>query len=229
MPLTTICGTVGALSISAFPATSGFVSKSMISQAAADTHLMVVWILLAAASAGVFLHAGIKFPWFVFFQKDSGLRPADAPLSMTLAMLLFSVLCIGIGVFFGPLYAILPFPVSYVPYTGAHVVEMLQLLLFSGLAFFVMLGMLRRTRTITLDVDWLYRRLAPALVAAATFAIEALNRALAGAREHGIARLRGALASVFGADGALGSVRTTSGMVLWVAVLLAAFLLLYYF
>ena len=34
---------------------------------------------LTAASAGVFLHAGIKFPWFVFFQKDSGLRPKDAP------------------------------------------------------------------------------------------------------------------------------------------------------
>jgi len=229
MPLTTVCGTIGALSISAFPVTSGFVSKSMISQAAADTHLMVVWLLLAVASAGVFLHAGIKFPWFVFFQKDSGLRPADPPISMKLAMLFFSALCIGIGVFFRPLYAILPFPVAYVPYTGAHVVEMLQLLLFSGLAFFVMLGMLRRTRTITLDVDWFYRRLAPTLVAAATFAIEALNRALAGERNEGVARLRGALASVFGADGALGSVRTTSGMVLWVAVLLAAFLLLYYF
>ena len=43
-------------------------------------HLAIVWFLLAAASAGVFLHAGIKFPWFVFFQKDSGLRPADPPL-----------------------------------------------------------------------------------------------------------------------------------------------------
>ena len=31
MPLTTICGIVGALSISSFPLTSGFVSKSMIS------------------------------------------------------------------------------------------------------------------------------------------------------------------------------------------------------
>ena len=31
-----ICGIVGALAISAFPFTSGFISKSMISQAAAD-------------------------------------------------------------------------------------------------------------------------------------------------------------------------------------------------
>ena len=75
MPLTTICGTVGALAISSFPYTSGFISKSMISSSAAGEHLTLVWFLLVAASAGVFLHAGIKFPWFVFFQKDSGLRP----------------------------------------------------------------------------------------------------------------------------------------------------------
>ena len=48
------------------------------------------------------------------------------------------------------------------PYTGAHVVSQLQLLLFSGLAFFVLLPVLKRTLTITLDCDWCYRRLAPA-------------------------------------------------------------------
>ena len=105
MPLTTICGIIGALSISSFPLTSGFVSKSMISEAAANQHLELVWFLLAAASAGVFLHAGIKFPWFVFFQKDSGLRPADPPWNMRLAMVLFSAICIGLGVMPGPLYA----------------------------------------------------------------------------------------------------------------------------
>src|SRR5688572_9459788 len=157
MPFTTACGIIGALAISSFPLTSGFVSKSMISQAAADQHLFAVWMLLAAASAGVFLHAGIKFPWFVFFQKDSGLRPPEPPWNMRLAMALFSALCIGLGVFYEPLYRLLPYAVDYAPYTGWHVVAQLQLLLFSGLAFFVMLGWLRRTLTITLDLDWLYR------------------------------------------------------------------------
>jgi len=92
MPVTTICGIIGALAISAFPLTSGFISKSMISQGAADQHLTYVWLLLTVASAGVFLHAGIKFPWFVFFQKDSGLRPPDPPLNMKLAMIIFSLL-----------------------------------------------------------------------------------------------------------------------------------------
>ncbi len=164
MPLTTICGIVGALAISAFPLTSGFVSKSMISQAAADEVLLAVWFLLAAASAGVFLHAGIKFPWFVFFQKDSGLRPPDPPGNMRAAMVTFAFLCIALGVYPAPLYAILPFPVVYIPYTADHVVTQLQLLLFAGLAFFVLLPLMRRTETISLDVDWFYRRLAPGFV-----------------------------------------------------------------
>lgn len=159
MPLTTVCAAVGALAISSFPLTSGFISKSMVSQAAADGHLFWVWLLMTAASAGVFLHAGIKFPWFVFFQKDSGLRPQEPPASMRWAMVFMAVLCIALGVWPAPLYALLPYTVDYVPYTGSHVVAQLQLLLFSGLAFFILLNFLKRTQTITLDTDWLWRRL----------------------------------------------------------------------
>ena len=99
MPITTICGIIGALAISSFPLTSGFTTKSMIVSGAAYEHLFNVWILLVAASAGVFLHAGIKFPWFVFFQKDSGLRPKEPPKNMLLAMVLLSFLCVLFGIF----------------------------------------------------------------------------------------------------------------------------------
>jgi len=162
MPLTCACGTIGALAISAFPWTSGFVTKSMISQAAAEEHWAGVWLLLTAASAGVFLHAGIKFPWFVFFQKDSGLRPPDPPLNMKLAMGGFAFLCVFLGVAPGTLYAILPYSVDYEPYTAWHVLAMLQLLLFSGLAFFLLLPLMKRTLTISLDLDFLYRRVGAA-------------------------------------------------------------------
>jgi multicomponent Na+:H+ antiporter subunit D len=161
MPVTAICGIIGALAISSFPLTSGFVSKSMITQASIDEHVLWIWLLLQAASAGVFLHAGIKFPWFVFFQKDSGLRPDDPPINMQMAMIFFAVICILLGVFPGLLYFMLPYEVNYVPYTTAHVITQLQLLLFSGLAFFVMLPLMKRTLTISLDFDWLYRRLGP--------------------------------------------------------------------
>ena len=55
------------------------------------------------------------------------------------------------------LYPLLPYPVDYVPYTAAHVVTQLQLLMFAGLAFFVMLSQMERMLTITLDFDWFYR------------------------------------------------------------------------
>jgi multicomponent Na+:H+ antiporter subunit D len=229
MPLTTICGIIGALSISAFPLTSGFISKSMISQAAANEYLAVVWFLLAAGSAGVFLHAGVKFPWFVFFQKDSGLRPSDPPLNMRMAMTLFAFLCIALGVWPEPLYAILPFPVDYVPYTRTHVVEMLQLLLFSGLAFFIMLPYLKRTPTITLDWDWFYRWLGPRAVSKVT---HVLSRWHAHKRidflRH-VGTLFGTLFLYHGPQGILARTWATGSMVLWVVILLGIYLVAYYY
>ncbi len=229
MPLTTICGIIGALSISAFPLTSGFISKSMISQAAADQQLAFVWFLLIAGSAGVFLHAGIKFPWFVFFQKDSGLRPPDPPLNMRMAMILCAFLCIAIGIWPAPLYAILPYPVDYAPYTYAHVIAMLQLLLFSGLAFFIMLPYLKRTLTITLDWDWFYRWLGPRAI---TQLMQVLSRWHAHKRidflRH-LGHLFGTLFLYHGPQGILARTWATGSMVLWVVILLGIYLVAYYY
>lgn len=157
MPVTCICGIVGALAISSFPLTSGYTTKTMISVAAEQEHLVFVWYMLAAASAGVFLHAGIKFPWFVFFQKDSGLRPKDAPWNMAAAMIFFAFLCIALGIYAEPLYAMLPNTTIVPVYKPEKVVFYLQLLLFSGLAFFLLLNYMKRTMTITLDLDWIWR------------------------------------------------------------------------
>jgi multicomponent Na+:H+ antiporter subunit D len=228
MPVTALCGIVGALAISSFPLTSGFVSKSMISQSAGDEHLLYVWLALAAASAGVFLHAGIKFPWFVFFQKDSGLRPPDPPRNMQWAMLFFAALCIGLGVAPGALYALLPYPVDYVPYTAPHVVTQLELLLFSGLAFFVMLSFLRRTLTITLDVDWLYRTLVPSIVRGAACVWESARDAVRSTcverlRKPGLRLYRGR-----GLEAAVARTSPTGSMALWMMVMLLAYLVLYY-
>jgi multicomponent Na+:H+ antiporter subunit D len=228
MPLTTICGGIGALSISAFPLTSGFISKSMINQAAADEHMALAWLLLTAASAGVFLHAGIKFPWFVFFQKDSGLRPPDPPWNMRAAMILFAVLCIGIGVLPGPLYAILPYPVDYAPYTVAHVVHMLQLLLFAGLAFFLMLPLMKRTLTITLDVDWFYRKFGVSVV---RFLLRVFGPVDRKARRTALVAFGRVVHQIYrhhGPAGALARTANAGNMVFWVIVMLAGYLVIYF-
>ncbi|MDY6952053.1 MAG: Na(+)/H(+) antiporter subunit D [Thermodesulfobacteriota bacterium] len=161
MPFTCICCMVGAASISAFPLFSGFVSKSMVMDAAAKGHMRVVWFILLFASAGVFHHAGIKIPFFAFFGHDSGMRPKEAPANMLLAMGITAFLCIFIGSFPGPLYSLLPYPVDYVPYTAPHVVGQTQLLFFSALAFSLLLlsGIYPgEQRCVNLDSDWFYRK-----------------------------------------------------------------------
>jgi multicomponent Na+:H+ antiporter subunit D len=228
MPLTATCGIIGALAISSFPLTSGFISKSMISQAAIDENLTLIWYLLAAASAGVFLHAGIKFPWFVFFQKDSGLRPKDPPMNMRWAMILFAFLCIAIGVFPGPLYAMLPYPVDYAPYTGPHVVNMLQLLLFSGAAFFVCLPMMKRTLTISLDFDWFYRKFLHTLGREFTDRGSNAYRRAWERLEKRAERFVIRVYRHYGPEGILARTWLTGSTALWVAILLGVYLVLYY-
>lgn len=228
MPLTTVCGIIGALSISSFPLTSGFVSKGLTTAAAAEAHLGVVWFLLAAASAGVFLHAGIKFPWFVFFQKDSGLRPKDPPWNMQAAMVFLSVLCIVIGVFPGLLYWMLPTPVQYVPYTADHVVTMLQLLLFAGLAFFVMLPMMKRTLTISLDLDWFWRVAWVRVFRAVERLFNGIRIGLGAAVFGLLKRFSDGLMRHHGAQGVLARAWPTGSMLLWMAVLLAGFMIARY-
>jgi multicomponent Na+:H+ antiporter subunit D len=224
MPLTTVCGIIGALAISAFPFTSGFVSKSMISSAAGYEHLGLVWFLLIAASAGVFLHAGIKFPWFVFFQKDSGLRPPEAPWNMRVAMVLFAAACIVIGLFPNLLYGLLPYPVDYEPYTAEHVVTQLQLLLFAGLAFFVLLPLMKRTETISLDIDWIYRRAIPALAGKVdqglTAAGHAASKLVLGAGSFLIRGFKGGTYRYFSSRAPMGHTA------LWMAAVLALFLVM---
>ncbi|MFL2771567.1 MAG: Na(+)/H(+) antiporter subunit D [Rhodospirillaceae bacterium] len=159
MPITAICCIIGGLSISAFPFTSGFVAKAMMSEAAYLEQFYWVWYLLAAGTAGVFLDVGIKLQYFVFFSKDSGLRPPEPPIHMRTAMILFAALCIGIGLAPQTFYSLLPFEQDYVPYTADHVVTQFQLLLFSGAAFFLFLKYYgwKLMETLTLDSDWLYR------------------------------------------------------------------------
>ena len=228
MPITTVCGIVGALSISSFPLTSGFISKSMISQGAADEQLAFTWFLLAAGSAGVFLHAGIKFPWFVFFQKDSGLRPPDPPLNMRLAMVLFSILCIGLGIWPEPLYVLLPYPVEYAPYSVPHVVNMLQLLLFSGLAFFIMLPLMKRTQTITLDFDWFYRTVGNWVFGEAATLTSNILRGIETEARYWIGALIAFTSRQAGPQGVLARTGAVGSMVTWVIVLLGVYLVLYF-
>ncbi|RLA36616.1 MAG: Na(+)/H(+) antiporter subunit D [Gammaproteobacteria bacterium] len=158
MPLTLTLYMIGAFAISAFPFFSGFVSKSMVIAAAAGDNRALATLLLTMASSGTFLHTGLKLPYYMFFGKDCGLRPAEPPRNMLLGMGLAAFFCIAIGVYPDMLYRMLPFPVDFVPYTGAHVTGSLGILLFTGLGFFLFLRHLDPKDTVSLDTDWFYRK-----------------------------------------------------------------------
>ncbi len=229
MPVTCICGIIGALAISSFPLTSGYTTKTMISVAAEQQHLVFVWYMLAAASAGVFLHAGIKFPWFVFFQKDSGLRPKDAPWNMAAAMIFFAFLCVALGIYADPLYAMLPNTAIVPVYKPEKVVFYLQLLLFSGLAFFLLLNYMKRTLTITLDLDWIWRI---AVFRAGDLVYDALTAARTAAEKAVLSFLKSGqerLDDLSERDGLILRATSATGLAaLYAMVLLTLYILVYY-
>ena len=232
MPWTAAFCIVGAASISAFPLFSAFATKSMILSATAENHYAFVYFVLLFASAGVFHHSGIKIPYFAFFGHDSGIRCKEAPRNMLIAMGLAASLCIGIGVFPGVLYNVLPFPVDYEPYTVTHVITQLQLLFWSAVAFAWLnwVGLYPpELRSVNLDSDWLFRRFVPRMFGPVT-------RAFGGGWTRMLDQLgRRATATVqtvhrhHGPQGILERTWPTGSMALWVAILLAMILLLYYY
>jgi len=158
MPRTMIYTIIGGLSISAFPFFSGFVSKSITVAAFGEAHLTWAFMALMLASAGTFLHTGLKVPYFIWFGKDQGIKAKEPPWNMELAMIIGSLFCVGLGVFYKSLYALLPYPVHFEPYTAYHTWETLQVLLFTQLGFFLLLKKLWCEDTISLDTDWFPRK-----------------------------------------------------------------------
>ena len=245
MPWTTGFCLIGAGSISGFPLLSGFVSKSMIISAAGEAHMFWVWIILLIASAGVMEHSGIKIPFFAFFAHDSGKRVKEAPLNMLIAMGMAAALCIGAGVFYWYLYALLPYePMAmhldshghghaepYQPYTAPHVVMQLQLLMFAVLAFvFLMQTKLypAEKRATNLDSDWVYRKFLPKGLEGLGKAFRWLDESWRKLAVGGIGALISAMGSFFNERGIFGRPWATSTMAFWAALLLGAFLLIYY-
>jgi len=224
MPLTMLFCVVGAASISV-PLFSGFVTKSLILSSAAYEGYPIVWGILLFASAGVFLVTGIKVPYCAFFAKDSGMRPTEAPTHMLYAMGLTGFLCLTVGVYPDPLYALLPYEVDYVPYTTTHVVTQLQLLFFSALAFAVLM---RKgiypvgSKSINLDFDWSYRKLLPALFGKLSLGITNMWQSATAFCMSKVDRVIKGLYESHGPEGRIATAWPTGSMVLWIAVILTA-------
>lgn len=158
MPATLCLYMIGAVSISGFPLFNGFISKSMIISAAAKGHVPVAEFFLIMASIGTFLSIGLKLPYFAFFGPNRGIQPKLVRLNMLLAMTAGAICCTALGIYPEWLYHRLPYNATYHPYTVDHVVDALQLLLGTTLAFWWLIPRLHGEPAINLDTDWIYRR-----------------------------------------------------------------------
>ncbi|NOY44292.1 MAG: Na(+)/H(+) antiporter subunit D [Deltaproteobacteria bacterium] len=158
MPLAMVATVIGGISISGFPLTSGFISKSMVIAGAGADHRTVLMLMLSLAAVGTFLSVGVKLPYFIWFGKDSGRECKDPPKNMLVAMGIAAFFCFFLGVYPDYLYRMLPFPVEYHPYNAYHLSETLQLLGFTGLAFYLLRKKLTPEAKLNLDLDWFYRR-----------------------------------------------------------------------
>jgi len=162
MPITLILYMIGAFSISGVPLFNGFISKSMIGAAAGADHRPIIEIMLHLASVGTFLSVGLKLPWGTWFGKSKGpaeqIEAKEPPFNMILAMSLTGFLCILTGCMPSLIYNILPFPVHFHPYAGYHVIGMCQLILLTGLVFYLVVNKLTPHATRSLDTDWFYRK-----------------------------------------------------------------------
>lgn len=223
MPLTFVLYMVGAASISAFPLFSGFVSKTMVVEAAAVDKLAWVWLLLSMASAGTFLHTGLKLPYFTFLSKDAGLRPAEAPWNMLLAMGIAAFFCIFIGVYPAWLYSFMPAPVEYNAYSAGHLFWELQLLLFTGLGFFLMLKHLGGERKLSVDTDWVYRKLAPIVVFGIGDVVRQSWRGFITAMQKLLGSLWQSMSQTYGSNGPIGQTWSIGLTTVWVVFFVALY------
>ena len=148
-------------------------------------------------------------------------------MNMRIAMGIASVICVGVGVFPGLLYDLLPYDVKYHAYTVEHVVTQMQLLMFSALAFTVLMNTglyppeLRSTH---LDTDWWYRKPLAGLLGGVRDWVGGW-RELAG--RQGLAAwgdLAKELYRQHGPTGTLARTQPSGSMAFWMAVLLLAFM-----
>ncbi len=161
LPVTSVCFLIASMAIAGFPLLNGFVSKSLIMNAAAENGYYWAEILLLIASIGTLMSVTLKVNYFVFLGKTDSDVPADesmVPLNRKIAMIAGAVLCVITGIFPDLIYALTPFGTDGHPFTVDHVTQYLELFAGASIAFLMYLDHMKPKDKITLDTDWFYRK-----------------------------------------------------------------------
>ena len=117
------------------------------------------------------------------------------------------------------------------PYTVTHVITQLQLLMFSALAFSVLMryGIYPpELRSVNLDSDWIYRRFLPKVVGLARGGLASLQQVAERVAERGLRRMLAVVFHYHGPSGLLARTWPIGGAALCVLAMLGGFLLTYF-
>ena len=156
MPLVAVCYLAAAASTSGLPLFGGFTTKSMTISAASGFNTWLGLALELGALAAI-LAVGVRLPYLVFFAPKGQAEPAaPVPGCMKAAMAGGALVCLGLGVFPGALYAILPYKVDFQPYTAWSVLQSLMLTGFGLLAYMIAKNVVAPLPGRLADFDMLY-------------------------------------------------------------------------
>ena len=189
MPLTAGCFLIASMAIAGFPLLNGFVSKSLIMNAAAESGIHWAELLLMVASVGTLMSITLKINYFVFWGKtDSpeaslaaeglGVSEASVPLSRKIAMVLGAVGCVVCGIFPNLVYSLTPYGSDGHPFTVDHVTQYMELFAAASFGFLMYLSHMKPHEQLTLDIDWLYRKPLKVLIAWLSQIVDGVRRGI---------------------------------------------------
>ena len=150
---------------------------------------------------------------------------------MLIAMGIAAAISIFNGVYPWLLYSLMPTPVDYVPYTAAHVLTSMQILLFSALAF---VWLQKKGHyppelpSVNIDVEWVYRKALPAIAMWFVSLGAYLRNGSLARGQRWLERTFNQIYRHHGPQGVFARTWPTGSAAFWTTIMLAVYLLLYF-
>ncbi|MFN2258176.1 MAG: hypothetical protein ABR516_06835, partial [Desulfuromonadaceae bacterium] len=203
-----------------------------------------IWALMLICSAAVVFNAGVRFPWLALFAPsdthkiNSASTLASGPESEHVSdpkgsalgvMAASALICLVFGWVPAWFYTLLPYPGSYHPYTPGHLLEQVQILSAAGAVFWFTRHYFYPRRGITLDTDWFLRLALLKGWKRFVYLLRISYTRATGMLANSRIRSYMLIFSLHGPRGILARSWHTGSIALWVALMLASYILVYNF
>jgi len=161
MPVTFVAYLIGAVSITAVPGFSGFISKGMVIDSAHEVQNVpllwgedLLWWLLIIGGVGTFM-SFIKLGYYIFFHGEATLDPKDSTALQTVAMFGAGAVCLYYGLNYQPMLDLLPFAADWStdPYSQSHLIEAAGLATAGFVGFALLKKPLGKLAHVMVDLD----------------------------------------------------------------------------